>query len=33
MSRVLLSVLILAFLSALMYGMISLAEKRLFKWQ
>ena len=33
MSRVLLSVLILAFLSALMYGIISLAEKRFIKWQ
>lgn len=33
MSRVLLSVLILAFLSALMYGVISLLEKRFIKWQ
>ncbi len=33
MSRVLLSVLILAALSALMYGIISFAEKRISKWQ
>ena len=33
MSRVLLSFLILAFLSALMYGSISILEKRFLKWQ
>ncbi len=33
MSRVLLSVLILAILSALMYGVISFAEKSISKWQ
>lgn len=33
MSRVLLSVLILAFLSALMYSIISFIEKRFLKWQ
>lgn len=33
MSRVLLSVLILAFLSALLYGIISILEKRFLKWQ
>ena len=33
MSRVLLSVLILAFLSAILYGVISMLEKRFLKWQ
>jgi len=33
MSRVLLSVLILAILSAFMYGLISFVEKRFLKWQ
>lgn len=33
MSRVLLSVLILAFLSALMYGAISILEKHFLRWQ
>lgn len=33
MSRVLLSVLILAFLSALMYGAISILEKQFLRWQ
>jgi len=33
MSRVLLAVMILAFLSALMYGVISIFEKKFLKWQ